>query len=476
MCIFEKELGTARLNAIMLLISFLLSILTASCGSFSREESQDQTSKKLQVNPSDFGSNDTQPAPETTLNRATIIGPPYEGLLIASDGSPSDNFGYDVEIAGDTIVIGAWGYDNFSTSNTGAAYVFMRDSMGWFQSTKLLPDDLSSNDNFGIAVSTDGSRIVVGARGSDDAGNNSGAAYVFIFRDGDWALEAKLMAWDGSPEDNFGRAVSISGDMLVVGSPFDDDACPKDPRCNSGAVYIFKRTESGWIGTTKLTAGDRSSGSFFGRSVDMLPDTIVVGAYRHDADAFDSGAAYVFEKESESWHEVALLKADHGNRQDFFGISVAISGDTIVVGADDYDSERELVDSGAAFVFSRGPDGWQQQATLIADDGEAGDNFGNAVDISGRRIVVGSRWHDQFGVDSGAAYVFERGVAKWEQRSKLVSSNAGTADFFGFSVALQNEDVVIGAYGDGDSGSSTDAAYIFDLNIEVAPKNGQVAK
>ena len=273
--------------------------------------------------------------------------------LTASDGAGSDQFGYSVSISGDgsTIVVGAY-YDDDKGRDSGSVYVFTKQSNGnYLQTQKLTASDGATNDWFGlsVAISVDGSMVVVGAHGDDDNGSDSGSAYIFTKQlNGSYYHTQKLTASDGAADDYFGRSVSISGDgsMIVVSASYDDDK-----GSNSGSVYIFTKQPNGsYLQTQKILSSDGAASDFFGYSVAVSEDgsTIVIGAFYDDG----KGSAYIFTKQSEgSYLETQKLAASDGAANDRFGQSVAISGDgsTIVVGAH-YDDDKGG-DSGSAYVF-----------------------------------------------------------------------------------------------------------------------------
>ena len=248
-------------------------------------------------------------------------------------------------------------------------------------------------------------------------GSSSGSAYVFT-RDtaGDltsgWTQVAKLTADDGAAEDYFGSSVSIDGDTVVVGANGDDDN-----ESSSGSAYVFTRTTagdlaSGWTQVAKLTAGDGAANDYFGYSVSIDGDTVVIGAQETTTTkGDDSGSAYVFARDTagdlaSNWTQVAKLTADDGAASDYFGCSVSIDGDTVVIGANG-DNEKGS-DSGSAYMFTRTTagdlaSGWTQVAKLTAGDGDAGDMFGYSVSIDGNAVVIGASSQIS---SSASAYVF----------------------------------------------------------------------
>ena len=198
---------------------------------------------------------------------------------------------------------------------------------------KLTASDAAEQDRFGWQVAIGGDNVVVTSVSDDDNGENSGSAYLFERDAGgpsNWGQVAKLTASDGAAVDGFGHSVSISGDTVAISAVLDDDLGD-----SSGSAYLFDRPESGWTDmteTVKLTASDGAAGEYFGWSVSISGDTLIVGAPVHPG----GGAAYLFERDEEgpgSWGQVAKLSASDGAAISWFGRTVAISGDTVVVGA-----------------------------------------------------------------------------------------------------------------------------------------------
>ena len=382
-----------------------------------------------------------------------------QAKLTASDAAANDQFGNAVAISGETVVIGAY-TDGDGGDRSGSAYVFVRAGTVWSQQAKLTASDGAAGDNFGYAVAISGETIVVGALLDDDAGSDSGSAYVFV-RDGTaWSQQVKLAASDAAGGDWFGWAVGISGEIIVVGAYGDDDA-----GSDSGSAYVFVREGTVWNQQAKLTASDAASGDQFGSSVAISGETIVVGAYLDDhLSGTDHGSAYVFVRAGIVWGEQQKLTASDATRGDWFGYAVAISGETIVVSAP-LDDTSPRNNHGSAYVFVRGGTVWSQQQKFTASDVASFDEFGDTVAISGETIVVGSPLDDDAGVNSGSAYVFARAGTVWSQQQKLTASDAAAGDRFGWAVAISGETIVVGARSDdGVSGSDTGSAYVFALN------------
>jgi len=321
-----------------------------------------------------------------------------QAKLLASDGAANDSFGISVSVSGDTALVGAWGDDDNGTAS-GSAYVFVRNGGTWAQQAKLLAIDGWAGDLFGVAVSVSGDTALVGAYKDDDNGSDSGSAYVFVRNGSTWTEQAKLLASDGAALDYFGLPVSVSGDTALVGAYRDDDNGSE-----SGSAYVFVRNGGTWTWQAKLLASDGAADDQFGRAVSVSGDTALVGAALDDDNGGDSGSAYVFVRNGGTWTWQAKLLAGDGARIDLFGIDVSVSGDTALVGAG-YDDDNGSF-SGSAYVFVRNGSTWTQQAKLLASDGTLFDYFGVAVSVSGDTALVGAYQDNDNGGSSGSAYVF----------------------------------------------------------------------
>src|SRR5579884_1576984 len=374
--------------------------------------------------------------------------------LTAADGAAGDQFGGSVALSGDgnTALVGADGKNGFQ----GAAYVFVRSGTTWSQQQKLTAADGAAGDQFGgsVALSGDGNTALVGADGKNGF---QGAAYVFVRSGTTWSQQQKLTAADGAAGDQFGGSVALSGDgnTALVGADGKNGF--------QGAAYVFVRSGTTWSQQQKLTASDGAAGDQFGGSVALSGDdnTALVGAAGATIGSnADQGAAYVFVRSGTTWSQQQKLTASDGAVDDFFGLSVALSGDgnTALVGADGKNGFQ-----GAAYVFVRSGTTWSQQQKLTAADGAVFDNFSLSVALSGdgNTALVGAYGKNG---QQGAAYVFVRSGTTWSQQQKLTASDGAAGDQFGGSVALSGDDntALVGAVA-AKIGSNIQqgAAYVF---------------
>ncbi len=379
-----------------------------------------------------------------------------QATLTDSDGLGGDEFGYSVSVSGDTAVVGAYKYTENNPYNgdfSGSAYVFSRSGTTWSEQKKLLAV-VVANDKFGYSVCIAGDTALIGAINDDDAGPNSGSAYVFVRSGTSWSQQAKLVASDPGISDEFGSSVSIAGDTALVGAWGDDDG-----GASSGSVYVFVRSGTNWSQQAKLTASDAATGDFFGTDVSIAEDTALVGAYYDThAGGSESGSAYVFLRSGTSWSQQAKLTASDAAANDYFGSSVSIEGDTALVGASS-DDHIGGFDSGSAYVFVRSGTSWSQQAKLTASDAGEWDYFGADVSVAGDTALVGETAN--FGGGIGSAYVFVRLGTVWAEQQKLTAFDEAANDSFGFSVSLQGSTALVGAPFDDDGGAESGSAYIF---------------
>jgi hypothetical protein len=361
--------------------------------------------------------------------------------LIASDGAAEDYFGSSVAICGNIAVIGAF-QDDDNGLDSGAAYVF-EVSTGR-QLAKLLPSDGSFDDEFGWSVGVHDEIAIVGAPDDVSGDAVSGSAYLFDVTTG--AQLAKLLPSDGEEDDCFGRSVAICNDFAIVGAFADDDN-----GTDSGSAYLFDLTTGAQI--AKLLPSDGSSFDYFGNSVAISGDRAIVGAYFADDNGSSSGAAYVFDVMTGA--QIAKLLPSDGEAQDFFGQAVAIHGGDAIVGAF-YDDDNGF-DSGSAYLFDVNTG--TERAKLIASDGAADDYFGWSVGINDGIAIVGAPYNDSQGWGSGTAYLFD--VATGTQTAKLLPSDSANYDTFGWSVAISDDNSLVGAKFDDDNGSGSGSAYLF---------------
>lgn len=398
-----------------------------------------------------------EPSPAvSTAAVSTAADPRYlETRLEAADKEPFDQLGYSLALDGDTLVAGAH-LDDDRGLEAGAVYVFRRGQGGWVQEAKLHAGDATELVRFGNAVAASGERLIAGAHLDGRRGERAGAAYVFERRRDGWTQQTPLAPRDGASGQHFGQSVGLDGEVAIVGAHGDAERGQV-----AGAAYVFRHEPGGWRQEAKLTADDAEVFDLFGMAVAIDGELAVVGANGEDDRGRTAGAVYVFRHSPSGWRQEAKLTADDGSDLGELGKAVAISGDTVVAGADGSHCAAGKF-CGAAYVFRHGDGGWKQEARLGASDAIAADRFGNAVAISGETILVGAHFTDGAGIGSGSAYVFTRGPEGWAQTAKLTAADAAQGEEFGNSTAVSGSTLVIGALRGGGEMTAAGMVYVYE--------------
>ena len=341
-------------------------------------------------------------------NTATVF--EYDGKNWENQGQliphHEGNVGWSVAISGDNLIIGV-PRANAGADASGSAFIFTRRARNWVQRAKLGADNPTKADNFGYSVAIDRNTVIVGVPKDDEAGRDTGSAYIF-FREGvGWKKQAKLVASDLAGGDSFGESVFIHGNTAVVGANGHTHGGARF----GGAAYVFVRTGNRWAEQDKLVVAETAKADRFGSSVSMSGKTIVVGApFRDSERAVDSGAAYVFALDEASWKFQAKLTPGKSQKNLKFGFGVATTGNIAIVGAPGYDDPER--GSGTAYSFVRAEGVWAEKATVVPEDGAKDIHFGSAVSMSENAVAIASHSgpflnHDgKPNGDGHAAYIY----------------------------------------------------------------------
>jgi hypothetical protein len=374
--------------------------------------------------------------------------------LRAADGEANDYLGYSVSTDGVRAIVGAYGDDDRGT-NAGAAYIFSTRNRKWSEEAKLLPVQASQNEQVGMAVAIDGEFAWVGSRGDIENGPQTGSAYLFRHFEDGWVQIARFRSHASNTDDQYGLSVASHKGWAVVGA-YGDAEKGRD----AGCVYVYKLENDVWQFSERIFAPKGKDTDYFGFSVDINGDRMIVGAFGDDTKGSRAGAAYVYRRRDEEWKLDVRLTASDGSKHDMFGHSVAISGNVAAVGAHGNDTLGRF--SGAAYVFGRGQKGWRFLQKLEAPDKRANKYFGFSVDVSQKRVLVGARGDSHGGeLQSGAAYLFARSGNKFAPGVKYVAQLASQLDFLGRSVAVSDGFGFAGTHGDDDAGSLSGSVYTF---------------
>ena len=478
---------------------------------------------------------------ETSTGFTTESAPVWaqEAYVKASNNGASDGFSYSVALDGGTLAVAAYGEDsnqttitndnstassNNSNYNSGAVYVYKRTGTTWAQEAYVKASNNDASDNFGYSVALDGDTLAVGAyledsnqttitndnstASSNDTSNDSGAVYVYKRTGTTWEQEAYIKASNSEANDYFGNSVALDGDTLVVGAYGEDSnqttitndnstASSNNSNNRSGAVYVYKHTGTTWEQEAYIKASNSEATDWFGSSVALDGDTLVVGAYKEESSQTTitndnstassdnsnnrSGAVYVYKRTGTTWEQEAYIKASNSEATDEFGFSVALDNDTLAVGVREEDSNQTTItndnstassnnsnnSSGAVYVYKRTGTTWAQEAYVKASNNDAIDYFGHWVALYGDTMAVGAKFEDSNQTTitndnstassddsssaSGAVYVYKRTGTTWAQEAYVKASNNDASDHFGSSVALDNNTLAVGAYGEDSS-------------------------
>ncbi|MDC0711251.1 hypothetical protein POL68_22465 [Stigmatella sp. ncwal1] len=379
----------------------------------------------------------------------------HQQQLVANDTSAYDLFGFSVSSNGDTLVVGApYSDDSEHGSASGSAYVFVRSGKTWSLQQKLTAFDGASGDLFGYSVAIHGDTAVVGAPLDDDSGTDSGSAYVFVRRGTSWIQQQKITATEAISGDVFGHAVTVQGDTAVIGAPHDGGSGPR-----SGAAYVFTRAGVNWTEQQKLSARDAAEDARFGLSVSLSGTTVLIGAPYDDGKGSDAGAAYLFVRNGTAWTEQRKIVPQDAVADSLTGFSVALNGDTAVLGAP-FGSDKAH-GPGSAYVFVRSGTSWNQQQKFTADVNSEGNLFGYAVALHGEQAVATAPGDDASALNGGSVHVFTRSGSAWLPQQKLTISASADNDRAGHAVALGEELLVVGSPGEDASGTDSGTVHLF---------------
>ena len=362
----------------------------------------------------------------SNFSRSFVTGNPR---LVANDAAYADQFGYSVSISENNMVVGAPHPDN---NAAGAVYIYQYSFGSWEYLQKIVTPSGASTDNYGSSVAISGKTMVVGAYGDGEKGVNAGAVYVFVFDGINWVFQQKLIADNLVPGDIFGYSVAIEKDVIVVGSP--------NKYSSRGSAYIFVKDVDGWRELEELTDVDYVGAEKYGWSVALDENAIVVGSpnYSDDTSPLNSGAVYVYKKNTSDWMLDKKLQGSSVNSYDSFGYSVDVSGDVIVVGAPNSLNRS----SHSVYIYMNKKGEWLETDRISYGKSPS---IGRSVAVEDGRIVLGAFTDSVQSVNSGTAYIFENNGYFWEESARIVPENPQNGEWFGHAVALSGNFVVAGS-------------------------------
>ena len=404
-----------------------------------------------------------------------LYGAVHQTWIEPSPNNPGAEFGNAIAVDGKTLVVGAR-HDNVVVGvdpvyYAGAVYVYVLDNHTWILQARLTPNDPEAGDLFGSSVAIDNDTIVVGAIGSDgkdddgDYAAEMGTVYTFTRSGDQWQQQAVIQPADGLEEDYFGNAVAIVGERIVVGASGKDIGSTTD----AGKVYSFYRSGTKWYPAQSITAPDPDKNDVFGSSLDLDGPRLVVGAPSENK----IGAAYIYYRTGSTWTLESKIEPDDTHSGDYFGDSVSINDETVVVGVPFADPDLgagQVTNAGAVYIFGKRANAWKQDAKLELEDASDFDNFGDSVTTNGKTIIVGATGRDYYGtLRVGSAYAFERNDGSWELQTQIISVEPYSESNFGSSVAIDGDLILIGESG---NSSNAGATHIYSIQAGILPETG----
>ena len=363
--------------------------------------------------------------------------------IAPSDGMFGDEFGTSVAISGDTMIVGAPTADDAGQAS-GAAYIYMFDGVSWIEQPKLLASDPAPGDRCGSSVAVHGTVAVVGAP------QNGGAVYVFRFGGSSWVQEQKLLPPVGAPVGFFGIAVAVQDTTIVVGVVGFNE---------TGAAYVYRFNGTTWVEEDLLEADVPANNNRFGNDIDIDGDVILVGAPGSNGNSMDPGSFYVFRFRDgmEPWGDGIKITASDATAGNMFGWRVSVSGEVALVAAN---SQGLFLDSGTAYLFRYDGAVWNEEQKLTPP-AEAADpsEFARAIALNGSVALVGAPVDNGVTTSTGAAYVYSFDGSSWIQQARLIASDGVADDWLGASVALNGDVAVVGAR---EFSNGPGSAYTYD--------------
>lgn len=411
-----------------------------------------------------------------------------ESKILPDDLAAGDHFGAAIAVDGNLAVVGAYGKQN----NRGAAYVFVHDGEEWNRQAILMADDGMDNDYFGSVVSINNGFIIAGAYGKNISGPNTGAAYIFQQTGQSWIQVARLSADAGASGDYFGGSVAIHQNIALVGAPGTDQA-----GTDSGKAYVYQYDGNNWLLETEIVSSEAASGDYFGTAVSLNQDFLMIGAtgVRTAGEAI-SGAVYAFYHNGKQWIQTQKITAgipeNNGLEAAFFKKPFSLNRlmadmtpwylipfmdrfGGIIIMDDKIAAIRTMREYGASrikIVRSTRPDpdqpdeipDWEPVVVIASDDPEEGDGFGEGFDIENESLIVGSPGKDGDNTDTGEVKIYKVPISDLFQEKKLTAVDCIEQDMFGVSMAADENHLIIGAQYGESSGVSSGSAYIFGSN------------
>jgi hypothetical protein len=388
----------------------------------------------------------------------TLPAPAQVAKLVADDAEAGDFFGSQVAATGDWVFASTTRKDT-EVENAGAVYVYRYDGQSWTEQ-QILTIEGMPNDGLGFPLVADGEHLLVGAQLADrDGFVDVGRAYVFVLDGDTWVRQAELVPPRPESEGRFGGALALYEDRLLVGAPREDDG-----DVNTGAAYVYRREGQTWVQEARLVVDGVGRDHRFGASVALGDGIAFVGAVRSSA---HRGFVYVLERQADAWQLTQTLTSPHDDTR-AFGRDLSYEAGRLVVG--DALDNHEGPATGAAYVYERVNGSWQEQARLESGAATSDDYFGDVLVQAGPYLATSTRYLCQrAGCDLGTVYLFEEDRAAWRAIQSWTAVEAQT-EGFGIDAAFSNGFLYVGAFTDDEQAEDAGAVFAYRLEgINAAP-------
>jgi len=401
------------------------------------------------------------------MSTVAILGQFPEQKLVPLDNESGDFFGRYLCIQNNQLIISAH-EDDVNGYASGSIYTFdnINNPDEFEEKQKLFPDDGDVEEFFGYSVDIDGPWAITGSHHDSDYGGSSGSAFILKIEENEWALTQKLLPTDPKAGDEFGKAVGIWKKDVAVGSFLDDDK-----QTNSGSVYIFTDSGSGWFQAEELYSSDPEAYDQFGNFLALRHGWLAVGVPEKKDKGEKSGAVYVFQKTDSNYVEIQKIVPDDLAAGDLFGQALAIDKNTLAIGA--YKADNPKTDGGRVYVFKFNNDKWELSQTIIANDNDTGDHFGSSIALDDDILAIGAYFDDDKGSKSGSVYLYKKENDTFKYINKITASDGKAGAAFGASLSLDDSKLLVGAYADTENGFFSGAAYVYDISSSVDVINQQ---